>query len=211
MRTLWECLSCGCDTDLPVSLAHLLKFIGCELRIRLAAIPGLDCVKSVLKLVVVNPQADIAEHLHEAAVGVVRKAGVTCHCSKTLHRLIVETKVEDRVHHARHGDRGSRANRDEKRVCVVPESLPHLFLKELEVTGHLLLQTLGPGGCLLVLYAGLARDGEPKRNRHAELNHGCKRNPLASKDLPAELRIRRLVLWRLAEEVHPPSGHPIIY
>ena len=58
-----------------------------------------------------NVHDDPAEHRDEPAVGVPAEALIAADGDETLEGDLVEAEVEDRVHHARHRELGSRANR----------------------------------------------------------------------------------------------------
>ena len=69
------------------------------------------------------PRHDVAEHLHEAAVGVPGEALVAGRLREPLDRVVVQAEVEDGVHHARHRLAGAGAHRHEQRVLRVAEAL----------------------------------------------------------------------------------------
>jgi hypothetical protein len=73
---------------------------------------------------VVEAQHHVRIHLDEAAVAVPGEARVAGQGGKALDRLVVEAEVEHGVHHARHGDAGARADRDQQRVGGSPNFLP---------------------------------------------------------------------------------------
>ena len=85
---------------------------------------------------------DLAVHLHEAAVGVEGEACVARRGGEPLHRRVVQSEVEDRVHHSRHRDRGTRAHRDEQGVAVVAEALARPFLERRDVLVDLRVETV---------------------------------------------------------------------
>ncbi len=66
--------------------------------------------QGMLKVVNVNLQYHLGEHLDEAAIGVVGEALVARQLAEAGYRLIVETEVEHGVHHARHGELGAGAH-----------------------------------------------------------------------------------------------------
>ena len=61
----------------------------------------------ILTLALLHAQHDVAIHLNEAAVAVPRETRVAGRILKRLHSLVVETEIENRVHHARHRIAGS--------------------------------------------------------------------------------------------------------
>ena len=98
------------------SLYFLLLFNNCFERINLVFVYRLQA------------EHNIAVHLNKTAVGIVHKARVIGLLHQALGNLIVETQVEDRVHHPRHRCTGARSDRHEKRILQVAELRPHRFL-----------------------------------------------------------------------------------
>ncbi|MDH6227076.1 hypothetical protein M2169_004046 [Streptomyces sp. MJP52] len=93
-------------------------------------------------------------------------------CSgEALDGGVGEADVEDRVHHARHGELGTGADRDQERVVGLAELLAHAALERVEVRTHLVTQCHGLPAALQVDLAGLGGDGEARRHRKTEIGH----------------------------------------
>ena len=136
-----------------------------------------------------NVEDDLAEHLHEAAVRVVREALVAGLAREAADRLVVEAEVEDGVHHPRHRERCTGAHRHEQRVDGVAEPLAHLLLELRERGVDLVEQTLGERVVELhVRVARLGRDREPGRHRQAEDRHLGEVGALAAEQVLLLLR-----------------------
>ena len=117
----------------------------------------------VLDLLAGDAAADVAEHLHEAAVGVPGEALVAGLPREALDRLVVQAQVEDRVHHAGHRLARARADRHEQRVVGVAELLAGVLLEPLERLGDLVLEAVGLGA--VGLHVGDARLGRDREAR----------------------------------------------
>ena len=52
--------------------------------------------------VVTDPHNDIAKHVNEAAVSIKGKPGIACFCGESCNHSVIESQVEDSVHHPRH-------------------------------------------------------------------------------------------------------------
>ena len=133
---------------------------------------------------------DLAVHLDEPPVGVVREARVARRLGQPFDRHVVQPEVEDRVHHPRHRDRGAAANRDEQRVVQVAEALPGPLLERGEMPVHLVVQPLrdvpADGH---VRTAGVGRDREPAGDGNAELRHLGEADALAAEKLAPSPRV----------------------
>ena len=130
----------------------------------------------------------LAEHLDQPAVAVARELLVPGRARETLHGLVVEPDVEDRVHHPRHRDRRAGADGDEQRILRVAEPLAGLFLEARDVVLDLRVEPfdLAAGGHEGA--AGVGRDREAGRHRDAELRHLCEPDALAAEKVAAAVR-----------------------
>ena len=135
---------------------------------------------------VVDSLDDLAVHLDQAPVRVVREPGVARRGGQPFDSDVVEPQVEDRVHHPGHRDRRSRADRDEQRLGRVAEALARVLLEPLDVLADLLVE---PGGDSLarshVGAAGIRGDREPGGDGDAERGHLREPDALAAEQLAA--------------------------
>ena len=160
-----------------------------------------ELVELLFEQLAVDVEHDLAEHLHESPVRVVREPLVPRLLGQAADRTIVEPEVEDGVHHSRHRERRPRANRDEQRVGVVPEPLAHLLLERRERGGDLLHQAVGEAVAgRHVRLARLGGDRESRGNGKAEVRHFGEVGALAAEQ---EL----LVLAALLEGVDVLHAH----
>jgi hypothetical protein len=119
-----------------------------------------------------DPEHDVAEHRHEAAVGVVRKAVVAGQLGQARDGLVVEAEVEDRVHHPGHRDARTAAHRDQERVRGPAELLSGLRFETLHRGANLMGQPVRqPAAGIVIRQARLGRDGEARRHRQAGAGH----------------------------------------
>ena len=102
--------------DRLVRLAQLLERACRNFGVGLHAGVLLGELELVIERLARNVQHDAAVHRDEAAVAVVREPLVVGDGRQTLHALVVETEVEDRVHHARHAELGAGTNAHEQRI-----------------------------------------------------------------------------------------------
>ncbi len=96
----------------------------------------------------------------------------------------VEADVENRVHHAGHGDARPGADRDQKRVRGVAELGAHDLFQLLEGLLHRPLEAGGVlASVLLKVGADLGGDGEASRHRNAQVGHLGQVGSLAAQEL----------------------------
>ena len=179
-------MSLGVDVDgedVLEGLDKVLEVVCIELGVELDALLGLLLVDGLLEEVAVDAHDDVGEHLDETTVGIVGEALVAGLLDEALDRDVVETKVEDRVHHAGHREGGTGADGDEKRILGVTELLAHALLEVLASGVDLVEDAVLPGVAGVgILDAGLAGDREARRHGKANLGHLGEVGALAADD-----------------------------
>jgi hypothetical protein len=188
-RVLREVLSRLQVVDALERLDELLQVVGGEIDVLRDAAPLFQVGDRLLKPLRIDPGDDVAVHLDQAPVRVLGEARILSRLREALDSFIVEPEVEDRVHHPRHGDGGSGADRDEHWILRIAETLPGRLLEARHVLGDFLLEAvrhLPP--CTHVRDAGRRRDGEARRNWDADRGHLGEADPLAAEKLAPEVR-----------------------
>ena len=152
----------------------------------------------------------VAVHLNKPAVGVVGKTAIAGGLRQTLHRLIVEAEIQDRVHHARHAVAGTRTHAQQQRIVHVAKLLAGLFFEHFDVGGDRFFEPLGKLlARVVVVDADLRCDRKAAGHRQADLGHLCQVGSLA-----AEQGLHRAVAVALlsAEEIdHPTRLGGLVY
>ncbi len=156
----------------------------------------------MLELLLGDVEDHVAEHLDEAAIGVVGEAGIVAALGERLDGLIVEAEVEDGVHHAGHGELGAGADGDQQRILARAELLPLQLLELLEGGEHLAVD-LRAELAAHVLAAGFGLDGESRRNGQTGVGHLGQAGALAAEHV---LHLAVAVGLAAAEEINIPFG-----
>ena len=169
-RGLREVLAALLLDELLVLDDDLFEGLGAEQVIQLDALFRLGAVEDVLKLLLADVEDDGAEHLDEAAIGVVGETGIAAAAGQTFDRTVVEAEVEDGVHHAGHGELGAGADGDQQGIIGRAQLLSLQLLQTLERVQHLDVD-LGVQFSAHVLATGLGLDGESRRDRQAGVGH----------------------------------------
>jgi hypothetical protein len=156
--------SCGKSSDLEHALEairQLSQVTGIQLRVARDTAPPLAVLDRLLEQRAVDAPHDVAEHLHEAPVRVPAEALVAGAGDQSLHRAVVEAKIQDRVHHAGHRLARAGAHGDEQRVRGIAQALAGLLLQARQRLVDLLVEAVGNGPALAhVGDACLGRDRE---------------------------------------------------
>ncbi|MPM33269.1 hypothetical protein SDC9_79839 [bioreactor metagenome] len=118
-------------------------------------------------------------------VGIVGKPGIIRQLGDSLNSRIPHAEIQNGVHHAGHGGSGPRAHRDKQRVYGIAELFTGDPLRNLQMLKNLLLNLRSNNLAVLVIFqAGLGCNGEPLRNRHAEVRHFGQVCPFSAQQLP---------------------------
>ena len=193
--------------DLLVSLDDFAKRLLVEIGVELLAARLLDRVQLVLEGLLRDLEHDVAEHLDEAAVAVVREAAVARARLQAFDGLVVQPEVEDRVHHPGHGKLRAGADGNEQGVLRRPKHGTCGLLELLHVLGDLFVDG---GGDLPVLFvvdvADFGRDGEARWHRQSRVGHLGEAGAFAAEKI---LHVAVAVGLAVAEEVHMFSGFGI--
>jgi hypothetical protein len=157
--------------DLLVVGNDFLQRLGVEVGVELGLLLLLLAIENFLEGGLGDVEHDAAEHLDEAAIGIVGEAGIVAELGQALHRLVVQAEVEDGVHHARHGELCARAHADQQRIVGAAELLALQLLQAFERFVHLAIDLAGDSMIWHVLAAGFGLDGEAGRHGQAGIGH----------------------------------------
>ena len=114
-----------------------LQRVGLELVVELDLLCVLDAVEDVLELLLGNVENHVAEHLDQAAIGVIGKARIVAALGQRFDGLVVEAEVQNGVHHAGHGELGAGADRNQQRILARAELLALQLFQLIESGVHL--------------------------------------------------------------------------
>ena len=170
--------------DLLEADNDFLHVLSVEIGVVLRALALLDFVQNALEEALRNLHNDVGEHLDEAAVRVVGEALVLGQVRQTLNGDVVQTEVQDGVHHARHGRARAGADGNQERILQVAKLLAaDLFgfrQSGVDLLDDVLTNDLA---VLIVAGAGLGGDSETLRDRKADLGHLGKVRALAAQQV----------------------------
>ncbi len=128
-------------------------------------------VDQLFKVLFADFHNDVGVHLDKSSVAVVSPTGVAP-AGDGLNNFLIQTKVEDGVHHAGHGSTGAGTNGNQQRIFFITEFLAGDLFHLADVfhdLGHDIIVNLLT--VLVVLGAGFSGNGEALGNRQAEVGH----------------------------------------
>ena len=133
-----------------------------------------EFVDESLKVFLADFHNDVGEHLDETSVAVPSPSGVAGFLCQDFHNVVVETEVEDCVHHTGHRRSCARANGNEKRIFFITEFHTRLIFEFGDVFHNFRFDVVVDlSAVLIVLSASLGSDGETERNRKTDVGHFC--------------------------------------
>ena len=153
-------------------LGELFEVVGVEFGVLLDALLRLHLVDELLEVLLADFHDDVGIHLNETTVAVVCETAVVGLDRESLHHFVVETEVEDGVHHAGHGSAGAGTHGNEQRIVQRAELLADELFELGNVLHDLGLdRVVDDFAVIVVLRAGFGGDGETLGHGHAELGH----------------------------------------
>ena len=175
----------GVIADDPLELVRQgAQRVGIEVGVGSGAMGGLGSVERMVKALALHVHDDPTEHLDEAPVRVPPESLIAGQGDQPMQGLLVQAKVEDRVHHPGHGEPGTGADGDKERIGGIAEALARQRLDLMDGSQDVVPET---GGQLLtgreVVVAGLGRDGEAGWDREARVGHLREAGTLAAQEV----------------------------
>ena len=170
---------------------ELLEVIHLELCIKLHALLLFHVLDNCLKGVDVglvgrfHAQHNVTIHLHKAAVAIPREPWIARLLGQCLGHIVVDTQVQDSVHHTRHRHGCTRANRYQLGIAGVVKLVTCQALDVLDRFLHIILDHLDNGITSLIIIetAHLGSDSETRRNGHTNQVHLGKVSTLATQQV----------------------------
>ena len=148
-----------------------LQVFGGKIDVARDLAPLLRLGEDLLEWVFSEIKDDVAVHLHEPAVGVVREARILRAGDQPFYGLIVEAQVQNRLHHSRHRNGGARAHRHEQRIPRVAESLARHLLEMFQVTIDFGAKRRRERALVEIRDAEFGGDREAGRDRKSQVGH----------------------------------------
>jgi hypothetical protein len=163
---------------------HFLQVRGGQLGVQFGLGFFLLSIEDRFEIVLGNFQHHAAIHLDEAPVAIVSEARILALGFQRLHGYVVQPQIENRVHHARHGELGARAHADQQAVGGGAQFLSHAFFEQTQGFVHLLVHL--DGNLVLVRevdIADLRGDGEARRHGQLGARHFRQSRALAAENV----------------------------
>ena len=134
-----------------VCFNDFLKVVGSKVGVKFAIVFFLCAVENLVELCFFNFHNDVGEHLNETAIAVICKTLVAGQVCKSNNGFVVQTEVEDRVHHAGHACTCAGTNGNEEGVFGAAEFFARLFFGNGKSCFYLLDDVIGDCAAVLIV------------------------------------------------------------
>ena len=153
-------------------LCKFFEVVCIEFGVEFDAFLFLHLVDESFEVLLADFHNDVGIHLNETTVAVVCETTVVGLDRETFDDFVIETEVEDGVHHTGHGCACTGTDGNEKRIVERTEFFSDDFFQFADVFHDFGLDSVIDFlAVFVVLSAGFGGDGETLRNRHTEFGH----------------------------------------
>ena len=174
LRILWELSAQFCFYQFLVSFNDDFQILCLQINVILSAHFLLAAVKDLIEFGLRDFHYDVTEHLNETSVAVVSKTLVAGLGSQALYGIVIQSQVQNRVHHSRHGNRCAGTNGNQKRILDISELLTHYLFQFIQVFIHFPNDFIVQHAALVqIILAGIGRNSKSERYRQADFCHLC--------------------------------------
>ena len=119
-----------------------------------------------------NSENHIGIHLNEPAVRIKCKSGILGALNQSSDRVIVQTQIEHRVHHPRHGLARAGTNRNQQRVFRIAKATAEYFFHARKAGSDLGAEFFRVTTIVtVIIFANLGGNREPGRNGNTDAGH----------------------------------------
>ena len=165
--------------------SQLLQVVGIQLHVLGDALLGLHLVDESLEVLLAHFHDHVGVHLDEPAVAVPGPPGIAGLGGHNGHHVLVQTQVQDGIHHAGHGGTGAGADGNQQRVLMIAELLAGDFLQLVHIAHDFRLDFRVDGlAILIVLGAGFGRNSKALGDRQTDVGHFRQIGALSAQKLP---------------------------
>ena len=155
--------------------SQCLQVRSSQFYVELYALFSLHLVDQLFKVLLTNFHNNVREHLNETSVGVIYEtleSRIRVASDHSSNYFVVQTQVQDGVHHTRHRSTCTGTNRNQQRILQIAEFLAvdlfHLCNAVHDLCHDVVIDFTA---ILIVLCARFCCDGEALRNRQTDVGH----------------------------------------
>ena len=171
VRILWEVALGMFLDDFLVFLDHFLQRLGVKIGVEMRLLLLLFRIKYFVKRGFRSLQYHVAEHLDKSPVGVGREARVVAAFGQRFHTLVVQSEIQDGIHHSGHGKLRARTNAYQQGILAGAEFLTLKRFQFCEGLFHLPVNRFRYMPLPHVFATSFRLDGKARRNGKSGVGH----------------------------------------
>ncbi len=184
LRILGEVNALFCLVDFLEANNNFLQVISSQVTVELYAPLFLELVQNVFELALLDFHHHVREHGNETAISIVGEVLVIGQLCQTLYGHVVQTQVQDGIHHARHGSTGTGTYGNQPGIVFIAKLLADDFFGLGQCGINLLLNISSDDLAVgVVTSAGFGGNGEALRHRQTDVGHFGQVSALAAQQL----------------------------
>ena len=178
---------------------QFLQILCGKLHVLCYALLLLHGVDKLLEILLAHFHNNVGVHLDKSSVAVPCPAGIIGLLGDNIYHVLVQTQVQDGVHHAGHGSSCAGTDGYKQGILMVTEFLAGDLFHLNDVLINLRLYfIIDLSSVLVILRTGLRRNRKALRHRESQTCHLCQIRTLAAQKL-THVRVA------LCKQVHPFS------
>ena len=127
----------------------------------------------IFSFALLHAKNHVAIHLNKTAIAIPSEALVGSRLGKRQHSLVIQTEIQNGVHHARHGIASTGTNRNQQRHPIgIPKFAAHYLFHFDDSSFHLRLKRGRVGALVRIkISADFRGRGESRRHRQTDAAH----------------------------------------
>ena len=173
------------------------QVIGIQISVILRPLGLLNLVQNRLKFRFCDLHHNVRKHLDKTAIGIISETGISSLLREAFHRHVVQTQVQDRIHHTRHGSACAGTDRNQQRILRVTKTLTLDFLQSFHIIENLSLDFLRDLlSIVVIIRTSFGRHRKALRYRKAQIGHFGQVGTFSAKKI-AHVRVT------FFEQIHP--------
>ncbi len=165
-------------------VCQLLQIVGVQLDILGNALLCLHLIDELFKILLTDFHNYVGVHLDKAAIAVISPTCIAGLLRHNLYNFLIQTQIQNGIHHTGHGSSCAGAHGNEQGILLIAELLADDLLHLLNVVHDLRHDlVIDLTAILIVLGAGLGRNGEALGYRETDVGHLGQIGTFASEQL----------------------------
>ena len=149
-----------------------MQIVRGQFDVQLDALLFLHLVDELFKVLLTDLHNNVGEHLDKSSVAVPCPARIAGFLRHDLDDLLVETEIQNGIHHAGHRSASAGTNGNEQGILKIAELFTGDLFHLHDILEDLRLDLVADlAAVLIILGAGFGRDRKALRNRQPDLGH----------------------------------------